>query len=699
MNETNRYAVAIAVGPVSSFISAGRRSRDLWYGSRLLSEMTRRVALFLSEMKRDTGGDTIFWMPLEETIGTGPFFDLAGPDPSDNPPVISNKIRAIISANGEQDIRRILREAEQAARRWLAKQLEKIKDENNDINGVDIRAFQAQADAILAGDFMEYYAGYSRVRSEDNDGESKALERAQELREARKNSRVFVAPSWTEAGHVRSTMEAGRDSVLIQYDLRYHPQKAVEAKLERHRQGIRSDERLDAIALLRRFAAMRAEGEDSEKWEALLLPGLPFAPLSRVAADPWIEGVKASRVQEKLKEIRNVLRGLECDKYRFALHLVSSPSKEPGTGPNRRHEDAIFPYDASLLFDGTLEALKREVKRTRGEFEKAGVRPETHKFKSIAQAQSALRRIEVPLKELHAQFRAPSPYYVLLTADGDGVGAMLSEQKTQEQEHALVNALDEFANNAWRIVKQGRGVAFYVGGDELCAYLPLDKALETACKLAVEFDEVRGRAEKKGAKIPSPLTLSLGLVVAHVKHDLRDVRHRAELALTAAKTARRASGKDVSWIQVNESVAGGGDRKSGGATKEYAARMRDWIDGDDEVSMATAHGLLNELQRLDVPMDPGPRIPDTGALRAGLTLALGAMLQRRRRSGKNTSPQLQSIQKAVFPQLQSHDVDDLKEAVHELRRVAHEIILASRIQAAAKQRDPATVAVTEEKNA
>ena len=38
------YLLAISVGPVQEFIAAARRTRDLWFGSYLLSEISRAVA-------------------------------------------------------------------------------------------------------------------------------------------------------------------------------------------------------------------------------------------------------------------------------------------------------------------------------------------------------------------------------------------------------------------------------------------------------------------------------------------------------------------------------------------------------------------------------------------------------------------------------------------------------------------------------
>ena len=50
------HLMAIAVGPVQDFIAAARRTRDLWFGSYLLSEISRSVAASVEA----NGGKLIF---------------------------------------------------------------------------------------------------------------------------------------------------------------------------------------------------------------------------------------------------------------------------------------------------------------------------------------------------------------------------------------------------------------------------------------------------------------------------------------------------------------------------------------------------------------------------------------------------------------------------------------------------------------
>ncbi len=53
------HLLAISVGPVQEFIAAARRTRDLWFGSYLLSEVSKAVARSV----QDAGGTLIFPHP------------------------------------------------------------------------------------------------------------------------------------------------------------------------------------------------------------------------------------------------------------------------------------------------------------------------------------------------------------------------------------------------------------------------------------------------------------------------------------------------------------------------------------------------------------------------------------------------------------------------------------------------------------
>lgn len=74
------HLLAISVGPVQEFITAARRPRDLWFGSYLLSEISRVVA----KSVQDQGGKLIFPASLDaENVANVVLAELDTGDPKE----------------------------------------------------------------------------------------------------------------------------------------------------------------------------------------------------------------------------------------------------------------------------------------------------------------------------------------------------------------------------------------------------------------------------------------------------------------------------------------------------------------------------------------------------------------------------------------------------------------------------------------
>ena len=54
------HLLQIALGPVQDLIERARRTRDLWFGSMLLSEISKAAARAIREAIQDRGGKLIF---------------------------------------------------------------------------------------------------------------------------------------------------------------------------------------------------------------------------------------------------------------------------------------------------------------------------------------------------------------------------------------------------------------------------------------------------------------------------------------------------------------------------------------------------------------------------------------------------------------------------------------------------------------
>ena len=99
----NEYVLIISIGPVQGFIAAARRSRDLWSGSWLLSEMAKACAYSLHKRKVEL----IFPAPKN------PEQDLQ----ADSDLSVGNKIQVVISSQDSIKVREIAHQAQEAAKK------------------------------------------------------------------------------------------------------------------------------------------------------------------------------------------------------------------------------------------------------------------------------------------------------------------------------------------------------------------------------------------------------------------------------------------------------------------------------------------------------------------------------------------------------------------------------------------------------
>lgn len=623
-----RFAVALSIGPVGDFIASGRRSRDLWYGSRLLSELTRRVAFALHQ----TPGSELLLPHLKRI--TEDLFYFPGIDTMKDPekvvqwerykrPTISNRIRCIVSADDPGALRILLQRARDQAHEWLATQIGLlVQTPGFDALDCDMRALEEQRQALRAGDFLEIQGAYQSLVDDSKTSRQAAIVTAERLLGSAKNTRAFRTADFSKPGRRKSSQDAGRDSVLFEGG---DAERKAEQRVRRWTRGLRSDERLDAVALLRRHAVLRQTPAGQVR-----LRVLPFPPLHRVAADPWLQGVKDNPM---LREVRSRLESLRDTEV---LPLLSSPCREP-----KQQRPPLFPFDPTLLYDGGLGALERELERS----------PQRE---LVRQAVAALHQLRGPVTALHEKHGVPSPYFALLTADGDGMGTTLAKA-FREKYDTLVAGLYKFADDAWDLIDDHRGCAFYAGGDELAAYLPMDEALAAAVKLQEIYQENVVDAEA---------SLSVGIVIAHVKEDLRATRRHAQEALDHAKRARRQAGSKVSWLCVDERPRGGTPRSCVAPTQELRERIDAWRLALREglVSMKTAHDLRTLKERFsDVNLVNGGD--------AGLVLAKAMAQQKAQRRDDGQDKVLIDKQRQRFSGLQSWD--DVQQLINELLLAAH----------------------------
>jgi len=490
------------IGPVQDFIATARRSRDLWYGSWMLSELSRAAANVI-----DKSGELIF--------------------PSNPKNVVSVPNKIVATTDDPKAVAKAVDDA-------IKKRMEELRDEA--LGRVKSSTYDKELAKSQIEDLPELY--WVSVPYQE-DGYKRAREEAETLLSARKATRNFKQA--IGSNNPKSSLDGSRESVI---DEREYPQKNESNKADKVRKlynnyHARQGERLSGVDLLKRMG-----GKDDEP---------DFKSTSHMAALPFIEGLIKKWGKKKTEVFIDSIRQLFVNK-----------------NWNIREEN-----DGALLYESRLS-----------DWVPAG------------KLQDELRKEFNKLLKDHLGDSRPSPYYVLLAADGDNMGKVIDAQKDEKAHRNLSQALSEFAEDVSNIVNtNNNGLLIYSGGDDVLAYLPINTALKCALELEIAFRE-KLPANKFSAiendKTIFP-TLSIGIVVAHHLDPLSDV---LDMARTAEKKAKeKVDGKN--GLAITLSKRSGVDRTIVGKWDDLYPRIDQLIQFINEklISGGTAYEL-QELHRV-----------------------------------------------------------------------------------------------------
>ncbi len=287
-----RALIVFHIGPVQDFIAAARRSRDLWFGSKLLSELARTAAETLVKIENTHLDTLIFPAPgsLAELQST-----------NFNAP---NKIVAVVSGAPHA----VAQQVENAIR----EQLRQLRDEAfGRIPGkFDRTTAEKQVD-----DMLEFY--WVAVPYDEN-RYAECRRQAETLMAFRKNTREFQPASWGSDAF-KSSLDGARESVI---------DGSIEnlSVNELYKQyGVRRGERLCGVGLLKRWGQIG----DEER----------FFSTPHISALPLLERLtEANRAQvEEYIQLLERLMGRELEKV-----------------PKRRAHPIFGEYDALILYEGQL---------------------------------------------------------------------------------------------------------------------------------------------------------------------------------------------------------------------------------------------------------------------------------------------------------------------------------------------------------
>jgi CRISPR-associated protein Cmr2 len=442
------HLLAISVGPVQEFIAAARRTRDLWFGSHLLSEISRAVA----EAVERQGGQLIF--PASSS-----------PQIAEN---VANVILAELASGDPKDTAAKAKEAAQVRWREFA---ERARGEVSSVVREDTWNDQVN-------DMIEFYAAWM-PRSE-NYQQDRA--RVMRLLAGRKNCRDFKQPDLSDAGLPKSSLDGQRPTVFFgpkpgerHETYRDNWPAAIRTKLR-----LSPGEQLDVVGVTKRLG--KKKGEDDPRYPSV----------ARVAAETWLRGIEK---QGKLQPLKDACGRLTV----MGLNTV------------REEKYSYFPYEGTIIYRDRQEDLRRELGLDDSDLDEVA-------------------------KELGKLGGDPLPYVAVLVADGDSMGAVISNQKTIEEHQQFSQALAGFADEARKIVTDHDGVRIYAGGDDVLAFLPVHKCLGCARGLHDKFGDLLKEHTNEKGKSP---TLSVGIAIGHFMESLEDLLEYGRAAEKAAKKPDR----------------------------------------------------------------------------------------------------------------------------------------------------------------
>lgn len=307
----NGFLLALTVGPVQEFIAAARRTRDLWLGSKLLSDICQATALSVHQQQ----GELIFPHP---SIIAPP----ATSTPTNRAGAVANVILARLA--GEADPAEVARVAKNAAYQGWRRYAEELMDDKHLAASVDPLLWQQQKD-----DVIECYSAWVPLDRSYADARARVM---QLLLHGRKSCRNFMAASGV-AGIPKSSLDGRRESVLVR-----HPSSLLKHNVAPSPQFPLADgEELDVVGVVKRAA---------KGYQA-------YPSVARVAADPWL------RKLEALDPSRLAALNHECAR----LHEVEALNRV-----NNHPHYAYFPFDGTAVFPTRYESMAKEAGVSKDDF-------------------------------------------------------------------------------------------------------------------------------------------------------------------------------------------------------------------------------------------------------------------------------------------------------------------------------------------
>lgn len=308
----NQYLVMLSIGPVQSMIAAARRSRDLWSGSWLLSELAKSCAKSLKEQDATlifpyVENPSLLEMNSEFSVG--------------------NKLQVVIEANSTDELIRIINQAKKTTQaRFLYEADAAIKQLDHATDDIRQKVWDAQKT-----NYLEIQAAWAKIDTSNNDGYKQAIQKASSALAARKATRDFP-PAATDPYDAtrmlpKSSLDGAYETILNQ------PHNKLKTKT-RTKLSLSDSEQLDCLGTIKRLGFADIVEQ--------------FTPFTRITADAWIEKLVEEDID--LNTVKSI--------YEKLIELKVATRVKGNKGIY-----ADFAYDAQLLYPYRLDAAIQEWKQ------------------------------------------------------------------------------------------------------------------------------------------------------------------------------------------------------------------------------------------------------------------------------------------------------------------------------------------------
>lgn len=437
----NRSLLLIALGPVQEFIEQARRTRDVWFGSWVLSHLSKKVAQTLPRE------GLIF--PTGESL---PSPDAQTIDPSAERISYSNQILAIVP-----DAKAAIAQARTAFDQEVSSFIKiLLKAEINWLEDLPVNQREQQLTEQLQ-DLFEFQYTYVDLPTDQQYSDQR--KKLYQLYTARKNTRSFAAIEWQQG------LQKARRSDKSSLD----GWRTMVAR------GKKSGENLSAVDLLKR----ELKPHDIDTAYPKGLNGFPST--SHMAALAFAQSMQNT-------DPANINQ--EWTKYINKLEEFDEKFTEFEQLPLRFRNQQLFfgVYDGSLIYESRLGDDIQKPEET----DKAG----KAKYDSnLTKARNAL--------QIFIGNQIVPPYYAIIAADGDKMGDLINSITDPETHRQLSHAVTQFAQEAAKILEEKyQAAVIYAGGDDVLALLPLHTVLKATKNISDLFVEyMKPLAEQQGVRL------------------------------------------------------------------------------------------------------------------------------------------------------------------------------------------------------